>query len=173
MFFAPSNVQAVDFDGTEAAHRMDLNQPISLDRRFNVVFNHGTAEHIFNIAQVFKTVHDYTLPNGLMIHESPFTGWIDHGFYALQPTLFFDLAECNNYVIIGMFVEDLTDKRLFQIQNRDAVPELVRSGTLPANSQLLTVLRRGPDEPPFGLPIQGFYGGMLSQAGADAWRNLR
>jgi hypothetical protein len=173
LFFAPSNVQAVDFEGTRAAHRLDLNHPITLDRRFNVVFNHGTAEHIFNIAQVFKTIHDYTLVGGLMIHESPFTGWIDHGFYSLQPTLFFDLAAVNNYAVLGMFVEDLTSMKLMQLSDRDAVATLARSGTMPANTMLVTVLRRGPDEPAFGLPIQGVYGGALSQAGMDAWRELR
>lgn len=173
MFFSPSHLQAVDFEGTPQAHRFDLNHPLALDRRFDVVFNHGTAEHIFNIAQVFKTIHDYTLPNGLMIHESPFTGWIDHGFYSLQPTLFFDLARVNNYTVVGMFVEDLTAMKLTQIRDQDAVAELVRSGTLPASTMLLTILRRGPDEPPFCFPLQGVYSGTLSQAGIDAWRELR
>ena len=58
LFFAPSEMQAVDFEGTPTAHRLDLNCPIALARRFDVVINHGTAEHIFNIAPVFKTMHE-------------------------------------------------------------------------------------------------------------------
>src|SRR5207253_2432277 len=85
IYFDPTETQAIDFDGTSQAHRLDLNRPIVLNRRFEVVINHGTSEHIFNIAQVFETMHDLTVPGGLMIHESPFTGWIDHGFYNLHP----------------------------------------------------------------------------------------
>src|SRR5262249_24136787 len=69
---APVEMQAIDFQGTKRAHRFDLNAPVTLDRRFDVVINHRMAEHIFNIAQVFKTIHDYTVPGGMMIHEAPF-----------------------------------------------------------------------------------------------------
>jgi hypothetical protein len=173
LYFNPQNLQAVDYGGTESALRQDLNWPLELDRKFNVVFNHGTAEHIFNIPHVFKTVHDYTLPGGLMIHESPFTGWIDHGFYSLHPTLFFDLAETNRYLVMGMFIEDLTTMQVQQIADRDAVAQLVRAGDLPPNSMLLTILRQAADEQPFRVPLQGVYRGTLSEAGMSAWRELR
>src|SRR6185436_17552616 len=74
--FAPSHVVFIDGNGTDDALRYDLNHPLpegSLYRAtgdygeaFDVVINHGTAEHIFNIAQVFATMHDRCELNGLL-----------------------------------------------------------------------------------------------------------
>ncbi|HTM54669.1 MAG TPA: hypothetical protein VL175_11605 [Pirellulales bacterium] len=173
VFFAPSERQAIDFEGTPSAHRLDLNEPVSLERRFGIVINHGTAEHVFNIAQVFRTMHEYTLPGGMMIHESPFTGWIEHGFYNLQPTLFYDLAHFNEYLVLGMFVQDLTNRTILQIRERDEIYEYIKARQFPENSMLFTVLVKSPHERPFQIPIQGYYRQSLSPIGMDAWQNLR
>jgi hypothetical protein len=173
LFFSPVEVQAVDFGGTETALKLDLNRPIALNRRFEVVINHGTAEHIFNIAQVFMTMHDYTVPGGLMIHESPFTGWIDHGFYNLQPTLFVDVALCNQYEICAMFIETLADKTILRIARREDVYQLADSKRIPDNAMLYTVLRKGPEERPFEVPMQSYYAHRLSPDGHAAWHKLR
>jgi hypothetical protein len=173
VFLSPTEMQAVDFEGTPAAHRMDLNRPLALSRRFDVVVNHGTAEHIFNIAQVFRTMHDYTVPGGLMMHESPFTGWVDHGFYSPQPTLFWDLAEYNQYQLRGMFIEDLTARNLVQIRTREEIYELARAKRLPENSMLFTVLSKDVVERPFQVPIQGYYRKSLPKSGMTAWEELR
>ena len=172
IFFEPTEVQAVDFEGTPCAQPLDLNLPLVLSRRFEVVINHGTAEHIFNIGQVFKTIHDFTVPGGLMIHESPFTGWVDHGFYNLQPTLFFDLAASNHYAL-AVFIEDLAAKTITQLQTRDQVYELTRSKQLPENAMLFTILKKDLDDRPFAIPIQGYYGKTLSARGMAAWTELR
>ena len=109
----------------------------------------------------------------MMIHESPFTGWIDHGFYSPQPTLYFDVAEFNNYVVVGMFVEDLTAQSLLQIKSRDDVVELVKSGKLPENSMLMVLFKKSVDGVSFQIPIQGYYRSSLSAAGMSAWHGLR
>jgi hypothetical protein len=172
MFFAPFEMQAIDYGGTSTARRLDLNRPAQLDRRFDVVINHGTAEHIFNIAQVFRTAHDYTLPGGFMIHESPFTGWVDHGFYNMQPTLFFDLAEVNEYSLIAMLIEDIAAGQIVQVERRETVHELSAAGRIGNNTMLFTVLRKRHDRP-FQPPVQGYYRGALSAAGQTAWREMR
>jgi hypothetical protein len=173
LFFAPTVLQAIDFHGTNVAKKLDLNEPVVLDRRFDVVINNGTAEHIFNVAQVFKTVHEYTLPGGMMIHESPFTGWVDHGFYSLQPTLFFDLAEFNGYRIACMVIQDLSNQTITQVVSRDDLYELTRTKKLPENSMLLTAFKKDDEDRPFATPAQGFYRGALSPKGMAAWEQLR
>ena len=119
------------------------------------------------------TMHEYTVPGGMMIHESPFTGWIEHGFYNLQPTLFFDLCEFNRYGMYGMFVQDLTTRTVLQIQTREDVYELAKEKKLPENSMLLTILKKHEEDRPFQIPIQGYYRKSLASAGNEAWRNLR
>ncbi len=100
-FFNYENICAIDLHGTEDALQLDLNQPVELDQTFDLVFNFGTGEHIFNVYQFFKTIHELTKPGGLMLHVMPFQGWVDHGFFNFQPTLYWDLAESNNYDVVG------------------------------------------------------------------------
>jgi hypothetical protein len=54
LFLEYRETVAIDFGGTEKALRLDLNQPISLGRQFDVVYNGGTAEHVFNVWQFFN-----------------------------------------------------------------------------------------------------------------------
>jgi hypothetical protein len=173
MFFSPAEIQAVDFGGTAIARKLDLNEPIQLDRKFDVSINHGTAEHIFNIAQVFRTMHEYTVAGGLMIHEDPFTGWIDHGFFNLQPTLFLDLAEFNQYDIQAMYIEDFNARSVIPITSRQDVYDLARDGKIAANTSLFVAYRKSLYDRPFQIPVQGYYRGALPKTGAEAWMSLR
>ena len=173
LYFAATDVLSIDLHGTGLSQKLDLNLPVTLNRKFDLAINHGTAEHIFNIAQVFRTMHDYTLPGGMMIHEDPFTGWIEHGFYNLQPTLFFDLAEFNQYEIVAMFIEDYTARSALTVTSRQDVYELARDGKIPANSSLFVVFRKSLYDRPFQVPIQGYYRQALPEGGMEAWNNLR
>lgn len=173
LYFSPSEIQAIDFDGTPLARPLDLNYPIDLGRQFDTVINHGTAEHVFNVAQVFRTIHEHALPGGLMLHESPFTGWIDHGFYGMQPTLFFDLAEFNGYALQGLLIFNLVDQSAIQVRGREHLYELIRERKIPENTLLFAILRKNPEEGPFKVPFQGYYRESLPESGMEAWRNLR
>jgi ureidoglycolate hydrolase len=139
---------------------------------FDVIINHGTAEHIFNIAQVLMTMHDLCADGGLMVHDAPFTGWIDHGFYCLQPTLFYDLAAANCYEIVRVAIHEIQSQTIIPLEGRDHVASLAAAGKLPNNAMLFVALRKLTDRP-FKIPTQGVYAGALSAAGKQAWENLR
>ncbi len=176
--FAPREIVSVDMNGTEDALRWDLNGPLGFidrhghEKTFDIAINHGTAEHVFNIAQVFKTMHDATCTYGLMVHESPFTGWVDHGFYCLQPTLFYDLAAANNYEVVKVAIEQIESETVIELEGRDHVARLAEAGELPANAMLFVVFRKlfGAD---FRIPSQGYYARKLSAAGMEAWSKMR
>ncbi len=171
--FAPREVVSVDAQGTKPALRQDLNWPLSLgEEPFDIAINHGTAEHIFNIGQVFCSMHDATRVSGLMVHESPFTGWVDHGFYNLQPTLFYDLAMVNGYEIVLAAAEHIDSDTAINLDSRDHAASLASSGELPNNSMLFIVFRKTVDHP-FRIPQQGYYAATLSQQGMMAWSELR
>lgn len=162
--FAPEKTVAIDMNGTKAALRYDLNRPVPIDEQFDVVINHGTAEHVFNIGQVFQTMHDRCHLGGLTIHDAPFTGWVDHGFYTLQPTLFYDLAHANCYEIVLVAVHDCVSGSIVRLESRDDV----HRRELPPNAMLFVVFKKRFDLP-FKVPMQGYYGGGLSLDGVQAW----
>lgn len=172
-FLGDHKYQAIDLDGVDdRALKHDLNEPVPLDETFDVVCNFGTAEHVFNIYQVFKTIHDCTKLDGWMLHGLPFQGWVDHGFYNFQPTFFFDLAEANGYGTGVFLYAEISPPQIIPITSRATVHEIVERGEIGANAMVFTALRKTMDAP-FKAPMQGYYGRRLDAEAAKRWESLR
>lgn len=172
-FWRPASLTAIDFHGTEAALKQDLNAPLDLPRQYDAVFNLGTAEHVFDVAQVFRSIHAHTRPGGLMVHGLPFTGWIDHGFFGFHPTFYWDLAAANGYAVQACVLAQLAPPKLIQLARRESALELARQGQLGQNT-LIYVMLKMPDQPAeFRIPMQGYYAGTVSAEAAQAWVDLR
>ena len=76
-----------------------------LQELFDVTINIGTAEHVFNVHQFFKTAHDRTAPGGLS--DSQFAvaqAGRTMGFFCFQPTFFFDIARMNRYQVMSFVI---------------------------------------------------------------------
>jgi SAM-dependent methyltransferase len=170
-FLQPGSISAIDLHGSRHAQKLDLNQPIRLGHQFHVVHNNGTLEHIFDIAQGFRNMHDLARPGGLMIHHAPFVGWVDHGFYGLHPTLFWDIAEANGYRMVALVYAEIDPPRLEMLPSREAVLALAPS--MGRNGNLAAVMQRPLEAMPFRVPMQGYYAGKVSEAAAEAWNALR
>jgi hypothetical protein len=92
---------AIDIEGE--ALKLDLNRDqvsSSLRGAFDFIVNTGTTEHVANQANAFEIVHDLTRVGGLMYHEVPAGGMINHGFIAYQPKFFHYLSRFNNYELL-------------------------------------------------------------------------
>lgn len=163
---------AIDFHGTPAAKPLDLNQPVDLGGRFDIVIDGGTAEHVFNVYQFFRTCHELARPGGLIIHHNPFRGWLEHGFYNFNPTFYWDLAAANNYDVLMMVYTETTPPRTVQLSGREHIVDMARAGELGANAMLCTVYRKDGDAP-FAVPAQGFYARALSEKMVRAWHEAR
>ena len=85
--------------------------PFRLKEQFDVATNFGTAEHVFNIGNMFRSVHDVLRPGGVALHILPTFGDIDHGFFNIHPTTYLDLAAANDYVIEDFCYVDRWDIR--------------------------------------------------------------
>lgn len=178
-FFGTRNVVSVDASGTPEAIKRDLNNQLSQDGSrnafgadFSAVINHGTAEHIFNIGQVFRTMHEHCAVGGLMIHESPFTGWIDHGFWTVQPTAYFDLCAANGYQLVYMAVTQIEQNLVVPIESREQLLQMAAKGGVPWNSMIWVAMRK-QSAAEFKIPMQGVYDGRLSDEAKAAWSVLR
>jgi len=162
---------SIDMDGTEKAKRLDLNYPIDLGETFDIVIQ-ASLEHVFNIAQVCKTMHDHTSLNGVMFHDVPFTGWIDHGFYNIQPTFFYDIAVANEYSLLAMFCCDIGKKIILQVNDRNELLEKAEKNEIEKNTTLIVILKKVNNNP-FVFPTQGIYNNTLNVKQKEAWRKLR
>lgn len=164
---------AVDLHGTKSALKLNLNEPLADVAQFDTMFDFGTGEHVFDVRQFFANAHNVTKPGGLMIHGLPWTGWIDHGFYNFQPTVYFDLAAANDYTLHTVCYAVTSPFELRSLNSRDSFAELARSGSLAPNTMLFGVMTKAPTDAPFRTPMQGYYDGTLTKAQVTAWRTLR
>jgi hypothetical protein len=90
--FPGPNVQLFDLNFHQLA---DAQQ-----EAFDVVFNFGTTEHVFNQYNCFKALHEAAKPGAFIFHQVPCTGYMDHGYWIYSPRLFIDLAEANDYEVV-------------------------------------------------------------------------
>jgi hypothetical protein len=172
--FEHDRYMAVDLHGTPAAYKYDLNEPLPIIDRFDLVTNLGTTEHVFNQFQAFKSIHEMTKPSGIMIHSLPNQGCFDHGFYNYHPTFFYDLCEANKYELPIMLYVDAaaTPNRTVQLHSREDYVRLAIAKDLGPYSGLFAVAKKPAFDVPFKVPRQGYYDDRLPAELAEAWRNL-
>lgn len=166
-------ISAIDLHGTPAALKLDLNQPVTLGEQFDILISGGTAEHVFNVFQFFRTCHELTRAGGLMVHSVPFLGWLEHGFYNFNPTFFWDLAQANGYTVVRLAYTEIDPMRLIYLDSRERLLDMARRGELGRNALLYAVLRKAAAETDFRAPMQGVYAGSVSNAVMEAWHTLR
>jgi hypothetical protein len=150
----------VDADGRHGAFVWDLNLPIPADQqgKYDFVTNHGTTEHVFNVYQSFKNIHDLTRPGGLMLHMLPLQGYLNHGFFNFQPCFYDDLAAENRYEIIEkqLIIHPVEDPE--QQTMVAYTPESFAQNFTSTSSALLAVVLRKVVDSPFRIPFHGAYG---------------
>jgi SAM-dependent methyltransferase len=67
--------------------------------KFDVIYDGGTAEHVFHFPQVLKNIHLMLKENGVIIHVSPSHNHVDHGFYMFSPQVYYEYYHTNRYAI--------------------------------------------------------------------------
>jgi len=167
--------RAIDLHGTPLAERHNLNEPLPITEQFDLVTNIGTAEHVFNVDQFFRSLHQRTRPGGLMLHVMPNQGCYDHGLFNFHPTFLFDLAGHNGYRIECLLYCDMTTGpggQWVQLFGRADYVRLAVSGQLSPYSYLMAVLRKAESETPFVPPMQGYYDNRLPAELAEAWARM-
>lgn len=104
-----NSIESTDNSDHESADIiLDLNKPIpkELYGKYDTIIDGGTLEHIYNVPNVLKNIHDMLKVGGRIIHIVPSASFyfIDHGFYMFSPTLFNDYYVSNKYTIEKSYV---------------------------------------------------------------------
>jgi SAM-dependent methyltransferase len=97
------SMDASDFEGADIVH--DLNTPIddSLKQSFDVVYDDGTLEHVFNVPVALKNCMEMLKPGGTFICQTAANNWFGHGFYQFSPELFYNVFSRDN----GFAIEEM------------------------------------------------------------------
>lgn len=157
-------VESMDVSGLEGAtHVHDLSEqvPEHLWSKYDMVYDGGTCEHVFDTNNFFRNIHLMLKPGGLIVHESPTNNFVNHGFYQLSPTLFDDLYAANNYEMleISMYYyldvsRMMTDSPIRIPYARDSAPMV---GKFPVLVATFVAAQKPMQNNEFVKPYQGFY----------------
>ena len=173
IIFNYSEYKAIDLFKSMSGEKFDLNNEYNVTKKFDVVTNIGTSEHVFNQYMFFKNMHNLTAKGGFMINALPNQGCYDHGFYNYHPTFFFDLADANKYEIKLMVYVDATKTGSDALISFDRVSyvEMAVNKKL-SNYSAFFVIYQKIEDSAFATPQQGFYNGSLPDHLKKAWSEI-
>lgn len=172
VYFNSDRITSIDLHGTDKSIALDLNDPHDLGEQFDSIFNLGTAEHVFNVYQAFKSMHDWLKVGGRIYHCLPMYGEIDHGFYNFHPTFYWDLAYANNYNVIN--IAKLTMSTITFAHNRAALSDDILKQDMSKAYGLMVAFEKTNDQG-FKTPQQGRYDAKNPDVLklVDDWRKQR
>lgn len=151
-----------DYEGASIIH--DLNQPLPqfLQKKYSILFDGGTLEHVFNFPQAIKNCMDMLEVGGHFLSITPTNNLCGHGFYQFSPELFFSLfSEKHGFVIklLAMGVEQDAEGITEWYQVND--PKTVKRRVTLRNSQpthIMIIAQKITDTENISLqPIQSDY----------------
>jgi hypothetical protein len=97
-----------DWEGADILH--DLNRPIppELAARFDLVFEAGTLQHVFDVPAALRNAGEMVRVGGRVIHGmAPSSNHVDHGFWMFSPTAFHDYYTANRWRLEAELFFDL------------------------------------------------------------------
>jgi SAM-dependent methyltransferase len=91
-----SSLDVSDFEGAEVVH--DLNKPLpeQFKERFDLVYDGGTLEHVFNFPLALQNCMEMLRPGGTLFMHTIANNYCGHGFYQFSPELFFRVFSTEN-----------------------------------------------------------------------------
>ncbi|MFA6185081.1 MAG: hypothetical protein WC720_02900 [Candidatus Shapirobacteria bacterium] len=100
------DVDKFDFDKPKIIH--DLEKPFDkkYNNFFNLIIDSGTMEHIFDIKSVMVNTVKITKLGGYVLYMIPANNFLNHGFYQISPTFFYDFYTANGFKIIESYITE-------------------------------------------------------------------
>ena len=82
-----------DYEGAQIIHDLNFDIPVQLEKKYNVVIDGGTLEHIFNFPVAIFNCMKMVKEGGSIFIFSMSNNHCGHGFYQFSPELFFRLFQ--------------------------------------------------------------------------------
>jgi SAM-dependent methyltransferase len=134
-----TQVETLDFSSYEGASLVhDLNQPVPVEwhQQFDVVFDGGTLEHVFNFPVAIKNCMEMLRPQGRFVAVTMPNNWCGHGFYQFSPELFYRVfSPANGFSNVEMYITEM-DGRAYAVKD----PETVKARIELCNSRQVLLL---------------------------------
>ncbi|WP_299968691.1 class I SAM-dependent methyltransferase [uncultured Roseobacter sp.] len=97
-----------DFEGASIIQDLTKDVPDTLRGQFDVVYDGGTCEHIFDLPKAYRNIHALLKPGGVLIGHSPCNNWINHAFYQISPEMVYGHWEkAMGYAVLELSLQPL------------------------------------------------------------------
>ncbi|WP_316354516.1 hypothetical protein [Candidatus Trichorickettsia mobilis] len=143
-FWHPKSMTSIDFNDAKDALKQNI-PIIDVSKKYGVVVNLATTKQVSDIWQMFKTMHDYTLPKGLMIHGMSCSNLSEHWF-----DFHWDLVNSNRYIFMIIYVEP-NPLKFTLLDSRESAIELAKNDQI-RDSLVYTIMRKPVEEDEFQIP---------------------
>lgn len=119
-YFGFKKIESFDFSTFEnPTHVHDFNKtiPPDFEKRYDLVVDGGSLEHIFNFPIALRNSMRMVAPNGIFAAITPCNNHCGHGFYQFSPELYFSLMRSiNGYKLIDIFCHEISqDKNWYRV----------------------------------------------------------
>ncbi|MEB8385989.1 methyltransferase domain-containing protein [Rhodobacteraceae bacterium KMM 6894] len=100
-FGAIETMDFSDYEGATLLHDLNTLPEESLENQFDLIFDGGTVEHVFNVPNALEGLYRMLKPGGRLISANGLNGWYGHGMYQFNPELVWTFWKraCNCNVI--------------------------------------------------------------------------
>ena len=157
-----------DYEGADVLQNLNLPVPGELASKYSVVFDGGTLEHVFNVAEALRSCMRMLKVGGHFIGHSPANNWFGHGFYQFSPEFFRRaFSPENGFEIVRLVAyEPSGGGQWFDVHDpRDVGGRIELIG--PFRVMLLVLAKKTREVPPFeNFPAQSDYSAAWEAKGA-------
>ncbi|HLO96443.1 MAG TPA: hypothetical protein VK195_19200 [Burkholderiaceae bacterium] len=143
---------------------LDLNELLPDDSplvgAYDCLVDPGTLEHVFDIKSALFNLASLVRVGGHVLHMNPVQGYCNHGFFNLQPTLFYSFYEANGFDVCSCSMLEYLDDEQSRARLIPVPEDYNNLKLCTAQDSLIVVLarRREPRLPSqLKVPSQAFY----------------
>jgi SAM-dependent methyltransferase len=92
-FTSVDSMDVSDFEKASIIQDLSADLPKKLKRKFDVIYDGGTCEHIFDLPTAYRNINKMLKPGGVLIGHSPCNNWVNHSFYQINPEMVYEFWE--------------------------------------------------------------------------------
>lgn len=161
-----NSMDATDYEGADTIH--DLNQPVPLDwrARYDVVFDGGSLEHVFQFPTALLNCLQLVKTGGHFIAYTPANNYFGHGFYQFSPELWWRaLSKESGFQIDKLVAVEFGWRvRMFEISDPAQIGSRISIVNHAYVLLFLCARKIGPTPESFGPVMQSDYAATWDQS---------
>jgi len=89
-----------DYEGADIIFNLNEDVPNEYVERFDVVYDGGVIEHVFQVNTAFANICKMTKVGGYIFNHNPVYNYLYNTFWNISPQMFLEFYAANDYLII-------------------------------------------------------------------------